>query len=104
MQTIPITLAVPGMVLAREIRMDYNPSSPPVCGKGVLLSPSLISRLTRMGVQSITVEGHSVKLEGEASLVEMLSELDRRFSKVQGDPLMMRVKEIYRRYLMRSRG
>jgi hypothetical protein len=90
------------MVLAKEIKADDNPASPPICGKGVSLTGLLISRLTQMGVQSVTVEGHPVKLEGEASLEEMLAVLDKRFAKVQADPLMMKLKEIYRSNLMRS--
>ena len=102
MQNIPLSLAAPGMVLAKEIKADDNPASPPICGKGVSLTGPLISRLTQMGVQSVTVEGHPVKLEGEASLEEMLAVLDKRFAKVQADPLMMKLKEIYRSNLMRS--
>jgi hypothetical protein len=104
MQNIPISLAVPGMVLARDVRADDNPASPPICGKGVSLTEGLISRLTQMGVQSLTVEGHPVRLEGEASREEMLAALDRRFVKVQDDPLMMTLKEICRRNLIRSMG
>jgi hypothetical protein len=92
------------MVLAKDVRADDNPSSPPICGKGVSLTGSLIGRLTQMGVQSVIVEGHPVTLEGEASLEEMLAVLDKRFVKVQDDPLMMTLKEICRRNLIRSMG
>jgi hypothetical protein len=104
MQKIPITQAVPGMVLAQEIKNSDNPSSMTICGKGVKLTDSLISRLTQMGVQSVSVEGHPVKEEGDATLEEMLEKLDKRFSRVEDDDLMKKVKEIYRKQIFRSMG
>lgn len=92
------------MVLAKEIKTDDNPASPPICGKGVTLSDSLISRLASMGVQSVIVEGHPVMLEGEKSLEETLDVLDKRFAKVSSDPLMQKLKEIYRRQIIKSMG
>jgi len=104
MQKIPITQAAPGMVLAQEIKNSDDPSSMTICGKGIKLTESLIARLTQMGIQSLRVEGHPVKVEGEASLQEMLADLDKRFIRVEGDDLMKKVKEIYRRQIFRSMG
>jgi len=104
MQTIPFKLALPGMVLAREIKNPENPEGPPVCGKGVALTESLIERLGQKGVASVTVEGHPVKIEGEQTLDELLAALDRRFRKVEGDPVMMRLKELFRQLTIRARG
>jgi len=92
------------MVLAQEIKNSDDPSSMTICGKGVKLTESLISRLTQMGVQSVRVEGHPVKVAGEATLEEMLVELDKRFSRVEDDELMKKVKEIYRTQIFRSMG
>lgn len=92
------------MVLAQEIKNSDDPSSMTVCGKGVKLTESLISRLIQMGVQSVMVEGHPVKVEGEATLQEMLAELDKRFSRVEDDDLMKKVKEMYRKQIFRSLG
>ncbi len=102
MQNIPLALAKPQMVLARIVANPNSPDGPPVCGKGISLTESLIDRLTRMGVQSITVEGHPVIIEGERTLDEMLTKLDERFRRVAGDSLMMRIKEIYKSRLIRS--
>jgi hypothetical protein len=101
MQNIPLALAKPGMVLARSV---INPNSPgvPVCGKGIPLTDSLIERLTQMGIQSVTVEGHPVVVEGESTLEEMLIKLDEKFRRLEGDSLMMKIKEIYKRRLIRS--
>jgi hypothetical protein len=104
MQKIPITLARAGMVLARDIKASEDPSSMTVCGKGVKLTDSLINRLQQMEIQTVTVEGHPVQIEGEASLEEMLAALDKRFSRVTDDPLMMKVREMYRRQIRRSLG
>jgi len=104
MQNIPIALAAPDMVVAREIKTSEDPSSMVLCGKGVKLTASLIERLSTMGIQSVSVEGHPVKMEGETSLEEMLASLDKRFSRVADDPLMMKIKELYRRNIIRSMG
>ena len=104
MQNIPISLASAGMVLAREIRSSNEPNSRLLCGKGVSLTDSLIKRLHQLGIESLTVEGHHAKLEGEATLEDMLHALDRRFRRVADDALMMRVKDIYRKRILRSMG
>jgi hypothetical protein len=104
MQKIPITQAAPGMVLAQEIKNSDDPSSMTICGKGVKLTESLISRLMQMGVQSVRVEGHPVKIVGEATLEEMLAELDQRFSRVEDDVLMKKVKEMFRKQIFRALG
>jgi hypothetical protein len=104
MQNIPITLAAAGMVVAKEIKSTDDPSSMTICGKGVALTASLIGRLQSMGVQSVTVEGHPVKMEGESTLEEMLTALDNRFSRVLDDPLMMKIKDMFRRQIFRSMG
>jgi len=102
MQNIPILLAAPEMVLARDVRRSDSQSGPPICGKGVVLSESLIERLKAMGVQQVTVEGHPVWLEGDKTLPELLELLEKRFRKVDHEPLMNRLKEIYKAQLIRS--
>jgi len=104
MQKIPLALAYEGLILAQDIKNEDNPDGPPLCGKGVTLTGSLISRLNRMGVQSIAVEGHPIKMEGERTLEEELAVLDKRFKKVQDDPLMKTLKEIYRVQTIKSRS
>ena len=71
MQKIPLLQAGPGMVLARDIVRSDNPNGPPICGKGVELTDSLIERLKRMGVTTITVEGRPVFVEGDKSAEEI---------------------------------
>jgi len=104
MQNIPISLAAAGMVVAREIKTAGDAAGRMLCGKGVQLTDSLISRLRQLGIESVVVEGHPVKMEGEATLAQMLEALDRRFSRLTNDPLMMKIKLIYRKHLMESMG
>lgn len=102
MQKIPISLAEAGMVLAKDVRKDDDSTSPPICGKGVVLTDALISRLDRMGIQALAVEGHPVKMEGDLTLDEMLKALEKRFSKVTDDPLMVKIKEAYGEHFVQS--
>jgi hypothetical protein len=104
MQNIPISLAAAGMVIAREIKVAGDATGRVLCGKGVRLTDSLISRLRQLGIESVVVEGHPVKMEGEVTLEQMLEALDRRFSRLTNDPLMMKVKKIYRKRLIESMG
>lgn len=104
MQKIPITLAQPGMILGQDIKSSEDPSAMTICGKGMQLKESLLARLRDMGIQTLTVEGHPVKMDGEASLEEMLASLDIRFSRVSNDPLMLKVRDMYRRHIQRSMG
>jgi hypothetical protein len=104
MQKIPLTLATPEMILARDIHREDNPAGPPICGKGVKLTASLIERLKKIEVQSVFVEG---KLMGQAvskSPEDLMSDLDKRFSKVEDDPLTARLKNIYRQHYEKVAG
>jgi hypothetical protein len=104
MQKIPLALAESGMVLARDINRKDNAGGPPICGKGVTLTLSLIERLKLLGVQTISVEGRPVRTTGETSLEEMLRALDKRFKKFEDDPLTGKLKEIYRAHLVKEFG
>ena len=104
MQNIPIELAEPEMILAREVRRADNINGPPVCGKGVVLTLSLLERLKSIGIKNLCVEGHPVSMEGDMTLAEQMESLERRFVKVGDDPLMMKLKEIYRNQIVRSMG
>ncbi len=104
MQRIPIMLALPGMVLARDICREDSAAGPPICGRGMSLTVSLIERLKRMGVQTIIVEGHPVRMEDDKTPGELLEDLDRRFRKVADDPVMGSLKEIYRACIAKATG
>jgi hypothetical protein len=102
MQNIPILLASSGMVIAKDVMRPDNPEGFPVCGKGTTLSDSLIERLKKIGVPSITVEGHPVTMEGDISTEEQLAALEKRFRKISDDPIMTMVKDKFKNHLIRS--
>jgi hypothetical protein len=41
-------------------------------------------------------------MEGDNTLDELLKALDKRFSKVMDDPLMIKLKDIYREHIIQS--
>ncbi|MGQ9499390.1 MAG: hypothetical protein ACUVQ6_03350 [Dissulfurimicrobium sp.] len=85
MQRIPLTLAVPKMVLAKAIKTEDGKV---LCGSGVELTAELINRLSKSGVHMVVVKGHPVQMPNEKPLVEMIKELEERFSKVKDDPIL----------------
>jgi hypothetical protein len=104
MQKIPLMLAVADMVLARDVFRGDSPAGMPVCGKGTVLTNSLISRLEHLDIQSIYVEGHPVWEDGDRSLDDVLRDLDKRFKKVSDDTLTTKLHDIYKAYLIKSMG
>ena len=92
MQRIPLKLAKPGMKLAKAVDNERGMT---LCGAGTALTEEIIDRLSRMEVARITVEGHPIHTGREKSLKQRLDELDARFIKVAGDPLMEKIKEAF---------
>ena len=103
MQKIPINSAQKGMVLASDVFQPGSASTIPMCGKGVILTEALIERMIRLEIQTVSVEGHPVTLPGELSLETQLIDLDRRFKKVNDEPRMIRIKEMFRKNFIKSR-
>jgi len=104
MQKIPLMLAAADMVLARDVFRGDSAAGMPVCGKGTVLTDSLIARLEHLDIQSISVEGHPVWEEGDRSIEDAIKELDYRFSKVIDDPLTAKLYETYKAFLTKSMG
>ncbi len=104
MQKIPLMLATPDMVLARDVFRGDSPIGMPICGKGTVLTNSLIARFEHLDIQSISVEGHPVWEDGDRSLDDILRDLDFRFQKVMDDPLTVKLHEIYKTFLTKSMG
>jgi hypothetical protein len=102
MQRIPLSLAKPGMKLAKAV---LNEKGLILCGEGTELNEMLISRLAGMDIQRVTVEGHPVDTGvEEKSPEELLYDLEKRFKKVASDPLMMTIKGIMERQLRKKMG
>jgi len=104
MQKISLKLATAGMVLARDVFRNGNTAGFPVCGKSTILTETLITRFDNMDIATIYVEGHPHWEEGDRSLEDMLGDLEHRFTKVQEDPLMVVLHNIYADYYRRSMG
>ena len=104
MQTIPITLAQPDMVLEKPVMRPDKPDGLPVFGKGIKLTQAGIERLKQIGVQAITVEGHPVVIEGEETLEQILADMEHRFRQVRDNPEMMQILEIYKTQIKRGFG
>lgn len=100
-QQILTAMATEGMVLAKDIETAEGRV---LCGKGTVLTDTVISRLNNMEIQHITVEGHPIPVEGEKSLAEELADLDRRFSRVTEVKPLMYLKKRLRERLIAARG
>ena len=97
MQKIPLNLAKPGMRLAKAV---LNEKGLVLCGEGVELNDALISRLSSLNINKITVEGHPVDTGAEEKpLDEQLQDLEKRFEKVKSDPLMKMIKSIFEKQI-----
>ncbi len=102
MQRIPLKLAQPGMVLAKEA---ITPEGQVLCGTGTALTQEILARLAKQEVLTLTVEGHPVQLPGEKTLPERLRELDQRFSKVKRDPVLKALKTLIAEFwIIQERG
>lgn len=92
MQKIPLKLAKAGMKLAKPVTNDRGMT---LCGAGIELTEEMINRLSNMEVARITVEGHPIDTgESVKSLSQLIDELNGRFRYVEGDPLMIKIKNI----------
>jgi len=104
MQKIPIRLSKPGMVLAKDVFRNNSPAGIPVCAKNSVLSETLITRLEQLDVRTVYVKGHPVWEDADASLEDLLKDLDHRFEKVRQDPLAEKLRMAYVDYLKGSMG
>ena len=97
MQKIPLNLAKPGMRLAKAV---LNEKGLVLCGEGVKLNDALISRLSNLNINKITVEGHPVDTGAEEKpLEEQIQDLEKRFEKVKSEPLMKMIKSIFEKQI-----
>lgn len=92
MQKIPLSLAKPGMILARAVLRENGQV---LVGEGAGLTVSLLERLEAMGVDAVTVQGRPVQMDGISSgesIAMRLERLEHLFRKHQDDPWMNQVK------------
>ncbi len=101
MQKIPTILTAEGMVLAKEIPLEGGRI---LCGKGTVLTETIIERLKRIDIPFVVVEGHPLELAGEKNLDDELKELEERFSRVKDIPPLMYLKKRITERLIAARG
>lgn len=86
MLKVPVSSLKRGMKLAKPI---LNEGGMILFGAGTELTDTHIQRLEGMNISTVFIEGSSTP---EKSKEEMLSELDARFKKTEGEPLMAMLK------------
>ena len=97
MRTILLDAARPGDEVAEPVR---NQRGLVILSKGAKLSLSLIARLRRMGVVEVAVEGDDPNAPPPKTLDERLRDLEERFEGLEGNPLMVEIKNIAREHLL----
>jgi hypothetical protein len=93
MQKIPLSLAKPGMKLAKPIT---KANGMPIIASGMELTDALIDKLDGMGVDKIFVVGDAVAASQNPS--ERVTRLDHIFRRLEDDPFMVKVKRHLREY------
>lgn len=91
MQKISLSLAKPGMALAKPILRDNGLV---LVAENTELSESLLARLERMEIDTVTVQGHPVGLGdggGDSPYALRLGRLEHLFRRYPQDPWMQKV-------------
>lgn len=95
---VPVRDLQEGQVLAQDVARQDGMV---LMAKGKVITAEARSLLLRMEVAAVVVEGDhfASDQERQAFLAEMERELLKRFSRVEDDPVLMGLKELYRRRL-----
>ncbi|MDA8162088.1 MAG: hypothetical protein M0022_04165 [Desulfobacteraceae bacterium] len=97
MQSLPISLAAPGMVLAKAVKTEDGKV---LCGPGVELTAELINRLSKSGIHVAIVKGHPIHMPDEKSLAELIKELEARFERVKDDPVLRALMRVIAEHMI----
>jgi len=100
-QQILTLQAKDGMILAKDVMTAENRV---LCGKGTVLTSTLIERFQKMDIVQLTVEGHPISSPGEKTLQEELQDIEARFSDVNKVPPLAYLKKRIMKKLVESRG
>ncbi|MFH1036206.1 MAG: hypothetical protein V1806_17015 [Pseudomonadota bacterium] len=95
---VPVEELQEGQILAQDVTRQDGMV---LMSRGKEITPEIKSLLLRMEVVQVVVEGDQFASEEErqAFLAELEKELSLRFSRVEDDPLLMGLRELYRRRL-----
>ncbi len=100
MQTIPITLAQPGMTLEQPVLHPNKPDGMPIFGANRELTIQIIDRLKLLGIPKITIKGHPVQLAGDETLEQALDKLEQRFAALQDNAYMMKIHDLLKEQII----
>jgi len=98
MQKIPLSLAKPGMILAKPVA---RPDGIAVAAAGSELTQNILDRFDTMGVSHVVVEGEPVKLDGApggTSYDKRLERLEFLFRKFPDDKWMGQIRRLLDHY------
>ena len=91
MQNLTLECAAAGMKLAKPVTNERGMT---LYGAGVALTADIITRLSEMGVEQITIVGNQPRTaDEEKNLSRQIGELNARFRYVEKDPLMGTIKD-----------
>jgi hypothetical protein len=100
LQKIPLSLARPGMALARPVLRDNGMV---LVAEGTELTESLLARLEGIGVASLVVQGEAVAAPGASgglSWSDRAGRLDHLFRRHGQNSFMLQFKELVRRFMV----
>ncbi len=90
MNTLPLQKARPGDVLATDLT---TPEGVFALGKGATLSASVLARLDKMGVASVTIRSRSDD-DSAAAMNTALAQLAARFAGCETDPILAEIRRV----------
>lgn len=100
MKRVVIEELTVGMILAKPVTNNTGMVVLPV---GAELDEATLSRLQRLGLTSVYVEGDAGDASGK-TLAELEAELEHRFRRVIDDPIQYQIREAIRVQLRNSHG
>ena len=100
MPNIPITMAQPGMVLAKPVLRPK--SSLAVAGEGVTLTQEYIDRFKSSGITVLSVRGPVPGVEEALDFKKLLENIDAQFSRYNDDKFMSGMRLLAKKYFQRK--
>lgn len=100
MRRVVIEELTPGMILAKPVT---NAAGLVVLPAGAELDEATLSRLQRLELVSVFIEGEACEAGGK-TLAELEAELDHRFRLVRHDPIQQQLLEAIRLHLRTTHG
>lgn len=96
MQKISIEEAAEGMVLAKPVLSEQGTT---LCREGSELTEGMIDTLKRRGIARLKVKGRPIERSDEKPLEERISEVRHHFSKVEEEPVALKIRDTIIKHL-----